>query len=89
MRAGKGKEDHVDLPFLPIESLSVPPPVHAPSSDSIAPVRAGQRVSISGTVERLPRAEEMYSWGLTNHDAEELTRRYVYLRAERVTPVSP
>ena len=56
-----------------------------PASHGIEPIRAGQRVTISGTVERLPWAEAMFSWGLTNGDVAELRRRNVYIRADRIT----
>jgi hypothetical protein len=59
----------------------------APSDHRIQPVRAGERVTISGTVQRLPHAEAMYSWGLSNQDAAALREKYVYLRIDRVTPV--
>jgi hypothetical protein len=36
---------------------------------------------ISGTIERLPHAEAMFSWGLTNADVARLKERPVYLRA--------
>jgi hypothetical protein len=32
----------------------------------------------------VPRAEEMYSWGLTSSDRAELARQRVYLRADAV-----
>lgn len=46
---------------------------------------AGQ-AAISGTVQRLPHAEAMYSWRLTNHDAAELSRRPIYLHVTEVKP---
>jgi hypothetical protein len=36
---------------------------------------------ITGTIERLPHAEAMFSWGLTNADVARLNERPVYLRA--------
>ena len=42
--------------------------------------------TISGTVRRVPHAEAMYSWKLTNHDAAVLAERPVYLHVERVSP---
>jgi hypothetical protein len=45
----------------------------------------GQQATISGTIQRVPYAEAMYSWGLTNADRAELMDRRIYLRADRVT----
>ncbi len=56
-----------------------------PASHAIEPIQAGQRVTISGTVQRLPWAEAMFSWGLTNGDVAELRRRNVYIRADRIS----
>ena len=55
------------------------------SSNDIAELEAGKTAAISGTIERLPIAEETYSWGLTTEDREELAGRGVYLRADSVT----
>ena len=57
-----------------------------PSGTAIGAIRAGQQATVSGTVQRVPYAEAMYSWGLTNADRAELMDRPIYLRAERVTP---
>ena len=43
---------------------------------------------LSGRIERVPHAEAMQSWGLTNPDREELLERPVYLRIDRISPVS-
>lgn len=56
------------------------------SSSDIDAIRAGQRATIVGTIERVPYAEAMYSWGLTSADRAELMERRVYLSAERVEP---
>jgi hypothetical protein len=44
---------------------------------------------VSGKIERIPHAEAMFSWGLTNHDVDQLFDRPVYLRVDRVTPAQP
>jgi hypothetical protein len=49
-------------------------------------VRAGQQATVSGSIQRVPYAEAMYSWGLTNADRAELMERRIYLRADTVTP---
>jgi hypothetical protein len=51
----------------------------------IAPVHAGQQATISGSVQPLPKAEEMYSWRLTQPDYDELRDRKLYIRADTVT----
>jgi hypothetical protein len=56
-----------------------------PSNSGVAP-RAGQQAAISGSIQRVPYAEAMYSWGLTNTDRAELMERRIYLRADTVTP---
>jgi hypothetical protein len=55
------------------------------ASHGIVPVHRGQQAAISGTVQRLPKAEEMFSWGLTNNEAAQLEGRPIYIRADRVT----
>jgi hypothetical protein len=57
-----------------------------PSTVGIGEVRAGQRAGISGSIQRVPYAEAMYSWGLTSADRDELMERRIYLRADDVTP---
>jgi hypothetical protein len=57
-----------------------------PSSHGIEPLQAGQAARVSGTIQRLPEAEQMYSWRLTGHDVAELAGRGIYVRADRVTP---
>jgi hypothetical protein len=51
----------------------------------IAPLHAGQHATISGSVQPLPKSEEMYSWGLTQSDYDELRDRKLYIRADTVT----
>jgi hypothetical protein len=55
-----------------------PPPTEIPQ------VRAGQPVNISGRIEKLPRAEERYNWGLTRNELRLLSERPIYIRAESV-----
>jgi hypothetical protein len=43
---------------------------------------------LSGRIEKVPHAEAAHSWGLTNPDREELLERPVYLRIDRISPVS-
>jgi hypothetical protein len=47
----------------------------------------GQQTTISGTIERLPPAATVDSWGLSAADHAELLDRRIYLRAETVTAV--
>jgi hypothetical protein len=54
-----------------------------PSND-IAPVQAGQQAEIVGTIQRVPREEDRYSWGLSYADVAQLTDRPFYIRAESV-----
>ena len=56
-----------------------------PPRHGIAPVHTGQQATISGSVQRLPKAEEMYSWRLTEPDHAELLDRKMYIRADTVT----
>jgi hypothetical protein len=42
------------------------------------------RALVSGTIERIPHAEAMFSWRLTNHDAAELSDRPIYLRVDEI-----
>lgn len=59
---------------------------HGDASSGSGGVHAGQRATVSGTIQRVPYAEAMYSWGLTNADRAELMERRIYLRADAVTP---
>lgn len=56
-----------------------------PPRHGIAPVHAGQQATISGFVQRLPKAEEMHGWQLTEPDYAELLDRKMYIRADTVT----
>lgn len=56
-----------------------------PGSTGLTIPEAGQQATISGTIQRVPYAEAMYSWGLTNADRAELMERRIYLRADSVT----
>ena len=55
------------------------------AGNNIAPVHSGQQADISGTIEKVPTAEQMYSWSLTTEDKRELAERPIYIRAESVT----
>jgi hypothetical protein len=55
------------------------------ASHGILPVHAGQMATISGTIRRLPKSEEMSSWDLTRTDRGALLNRPIYIRAETVT----
>jgi hypothetical protein len=59
-----------------------------PSTSGIGTVTAGQQATISGTIQRVPYAEAMYSWGLTNTDRAALMERRIYLRADTVSPMN-
>jgi hypothetical protein len=51
----------------------------------ILTVHAGQQATISGSLQRLPKAEEIYGWRLTEPDYAELLDRKMYIRADTVT----
>jgi hypothetical protein len=57
----------------------------AVGSNEISPVHAGQQADIVGTIQKMPKAEEMYSWNLTTTDKKELADRPIYVSAESVT----
>ena len=57
-----------------------------PSTTGISNLRAGQQATVAGSIQRVPYAEAMYSWGLTNADRAELMERRIYLKADTVTP---
>jgi hypothetical protein len=59
-----------------------------PSKHNIAATQGGQATRIQGTVQRLPEAEEMYSWRLTRADMEKLGGRQIYIRADTVIPIA-
>jgi hypothetical protein len=55
-----------------------------PSKSGLGAVPPGQQATISGTIQRVPYGEAMYSWGLTNADRAELMDRRIYLKADSV-----
>jgi hypothetical protein len=55
-----------------------------PSSSSAGSIPSDQQITVVGTIQRVPYAEAMYSWGLTNADRSELMDRRIYLRADKV-----
>jgi hypothetical protein len=48
-------------------------------------LEAGTTAAITGSIQKLPIAEEMYSWGLTSQDRSEVAAAGVYLRADTIT----
>jgi hypothetical protein len=56
-----------------------------PATHGIQPLSAGQQATVSGSIQRLPKAEEMFSWQLTRTEAAELSDRQFYIRADSVT----
>ena len=44
----------------------------------------GRKAAVTGTIQRVPDAEERFSWRLTREEEEELLQRNIYVRAERV-----
>lgn len=59
-----------------------------PASQPIQQVEPGRTVTISGTVYRVPRAEQMHTWGLTTDERRILAEHPFYIRADSVTPTS-
>jgi hypothetical protein len=59
--------------------------VGLPPRHGISSVQRGQQATISGFVQRLPKAEDMHSWRLTQSDYAELLDRKMYIRADTVT----
>lgn len=51
----------------------------------IALLETGKMAAVTGTIQRVPTAEEMYSWGLTAEDRHDAAARGVYLRADTVS----
>ena len=51
----------------------------------VAPLEAGATAAISGSIQKLPTAEEMASWNLTDREQREAAAMGVYLRADTVT----
>lgn len=56
-----------------------------PPRHRVLPVHAGQYAAISGSLQRLPKAEEMDSWRLTGVELAEALDRKIYIRADTVT----
>lgn len=56
-----------------------------PPTHGISPGQPGQEVTISGTVQRLPRAEDMESWRLSRADRAALRADGVYIQAHTIT----
>jgi hypothetical protein len=62
--------------------------ISAVADNGIATVNNGQTATVTGTIETIPSAEEMTSWGLTSHDKSELAGRPIYIRAEKLEPAA-
>jgi hypothetical protein len=56
-----------------------------PPRHGIVPIHTGQQATVSGSVQRLPKAEDMDSWRLTETDRADLLDRKLYIRADSVT----
>jgi len=59
--------------------------IGSPARHGISPVHAGQQATISGSVQKLPKAEEMHNWRLAKSDFAEVLDRKLYIRADTVT----
>jgi hypothetical protein len=55
------------------------------ADNRVAPLETGKIAAISGSIQKLPTAEEMFGWGLTQLDKREVASMGVYLRADAVT----
>jgi hypothetical protein len=55
-----------------------------PSNTALGEIPTGRAVLISGTIQPVPRDEQMSSWGLTTDDRKELMERRVYVHADSV-----
>src|SRR4051812_18428385 len=55
------------------------------AGNGIARLEPGTMATITGSIQKLPIAEEMYSWGLTSEDKKDVAAAGVYLRADTVT----
>ena len=51
-----------------------------------APLQAGRRYAISGSVRRLPAADKMLSWDLTDDDRQMVAQRSIYVAATTAVP---
>jgi hypothetical protein len=59
--------------------------VGLPPRHGISLVQRGQQATIAGSVQRLPKGEEIHNWKLTETDYADLLDRKVYVRADTVT----
>src|SRR3954470_15315951 len=55
------------------------------ADNGIARLEAGTTAAITGSIQELPIAEEMYSWGLNSEDRSGLAAAGVYLGADTIT----
>jgi hypothetical protein len=53
----------------------------------INPVHIGQQATVSGSIQKMPGADQIRSWALTPADRESLEDRQIYIRADSVTAV--
>jgi hypothetical protein len=56
-----------------------------PSTSNLQTPDGVQQVTLSGRIERVPHAEGLFSWRLTNHDRARLAERPIYLRVTRMS----
>jgi hypothetical protein len=55
------------------------------ASHGIGALEQGKQAAVSGSIQKLPPAEEMFGWGLTHDDLREAAERGVYVRADRMS----
>lgn len=55
-----------------------------PSGNAIDDVKAGQQVTVTGTIQAVPYREATYSWGLSTEDVDRLEARPIYIEADSV-----
>jgi hypothetical protein len=56
------------------------------ATSGVAPIPAGQKVRVAGTVQAIPPAESRISWGLEDSVRKALRGQQIYIRADSVTP---
>ena len=59
-----------------------------PAPGPVDAVRPAQQAIVFGTIQRVPDAEAMQRWGLSDADRAELMERRIYLRADDVSVTS-
>jgi hypothetical protein len=58
-----------------------------PPAHGIVTVERGQQATISGTIQRVPKPEDRYSWDLTRSQLAQVENRGIYLQADTVRTV--